>query len=531
LIYEFENFRLDADRRELRRGAELVTLEPQVFDVLECLIRNRERIVTKDDLIADVWDGRIVADSTLSSRITAVRHAIGDSGDQQRFIRTISRRGFRFVGTIRVDPAGLPEGAQPAMRPATSATGRPESGSLILPDKPSIAVLPFANFSGDPEQAYFADGMVDEIISALSQIPSLFVIARTSTFAYRDKAIDIRQVGRELGVRYILEGSVRRDGDRVRIMPQLIDALTGTHLWTERFEGSPERIFDLQDRLTESVVGAIAPNVQRAEIERARRKPTESLDAYDYFLRGVATFNLLTKESNVQAVPLFERAIELDPQYASACGMAAWCYVRRKAWRWMVDPPREITEALRLARKAVDLGPDDALALSTGGFALAYIGNDLEDGVTFIDRAIAISPNLASALVFSGWMRIYLGEHDTAIEHFLRSIRLSPLDPFIFSSQHAGIAFAHMLMGRHEEAASWARLAMRGQPKSFFTNVVSASTEGLCGRLGDARTAMERVRQLDPTLRIANLHGLEPLRRSGDLALWAEGMRQAGMPE
>jgi tetratricopeptide (TPR) repeat protein len=373
--------------------------------------------------------------------------------------------------------------------------------------------------------------MVDEIISALSRIPSLFVIARTSTFAYKDIAIDIRQVGRELGVRYILEGSVRKEGNRVRIMPQLIDALTGAHLWAERFEGSIESIFDLQDQLTESVVGAIAPKVQRAEVERARRKPTESLDAYDYFLRGVASFNLLTKEGNEQAIPLFKKAIDLDPQYASAYGMAAWCYVRRKGWRWIIEPARETAEALRLARRAVDLGHDDALALSTGGFTLAYIGDELEEGATFIDCAISISPNFASALVFSGWTRIYLGEHDTAIEHFLRSIRLSPLDPFIFSSQHAGIAFAHMLSGRHEEAASWARLALRKQPKYIFTNVVSAATEALCGRIENARTAMQCVRELDPTLRIANLHGLEPLRRPDDLTLWAEGMRRAGMPE
>ena len=224
---------------------------------------NRERVVSKDDLIAAVWKGRIVSESTLSSSITTVRKAVGDSSEAQRFIRTIPRKGFRFIGTIRQEPGN--NGAQ-------ASPSAPEQQTLPLPDKPSIAVLPFANFSGDPEQGYFADGIVDEIITALSRIPWLFVIARTSTFSYRDKVIDIRQIGRELGVRYVLEGSVRKESDRVRIMPQLIDAATGAHLWADRFEGSIERIFELQDQVTEKIVGAIGPKLQRAETERSPSK-------------------------------------------------------------------------------------------------------------------------------------------------------------------------------------------------------------------------------------------------------------------
>jgi TolB-like protein len=528
VIYDFEGHSLDIDRRELRSGEKLVAVEPQIFDLLTFLICNSDRVVSKDDLISGVWKGRIVSDSTLNSSINAVRQAVGDSGEAQRFIRTIPRKGFRFVGTVRQAAEGH------KLKLAPSATERSAQsqadGALLLPDKPSIAVLPFSNFSGDTDQAYFADGIVDEIITALSRIPWLFVIARTSTFSYRDKSIDIRQVGRELGVRYVLEGSVRKEADRVRIMPQLIDAATGAHLWAERFEGSIDRIFELQDQVTEQIVGAIGPKLQRAEIERIRHKRTENLDAYDYFLRGVASFHLLTKDAIEEAIGLFGKATEIDPNYASAFGMTALCYIRRKASRCMADKKKETSDALQSARRAVDLAADDAIALSTGGFALAYLGGELDDGAAFIDRALELSPNLASAMIFSGWVRILLGDQETAINHFTHSMRLSPLDPFIMSS-YSGIAFAHLLSGRSQEAALWAEKAFRIQPKYFFTNVVCASAEALCGRLKTAHQAMDRVREADPALRLSNLRDLEPLRRPEQLAIWAQGMRKAGLPD
>ena len=521
MIYNFENYALSLKRRELRLGPELVPLEPQNFDLLQYLIESRDRVASKDDLILNVWKGRIVSDATMSSSVAAVRQAIGDSGEAQRFIRTIPRKGFRFVGMVRQET----DASEPKLPSSAS-----EHSALPLPDKPSIAVLPFANFSGDTEQTYFADGIVDEIITALSRIPWLFVIARTSTFSYRDKVIDIRQVGRELGVRYVLEGSVRKEADRIRIMPQLIDASTGAHLWAERFEGSIERIFELQDKVTEKIVGAIAPKLQRVEIERTRHKPTENLDAYDYFLRGVARFNLLTKDANEEAIGIFGKAIQIDPNYASAYGMTASCYVNRKASRTMADEEKETSEALRLARKAVDLADDDAIALSTGGFALAYLGGDLENGVELIDRALEQSPNLASAMIYSGWVRTFLGDQETAIEHFMRSMRLSPLDPFIVSS-YAGVAFAHLLAGRPGEAASWAEKAFQKRPNFFFAIVVRAAAEALCGRSKSAHEAMTRVRERDPTLRVSNLKELEPLRRPEQLAIWMDGMRKAGLPE
>ena len=302
-------------------------------------------------------------------------------------------------------------------RPPPNGTVSRAGKALPLPSKPSIAVLPFENLSGDREQEYFADGMVEEIITALSRFRGLFVIARNSSFAYKGRAVDVKQVGRELGVRYVLEGSVRKAGSRVRISGQLIDTATGAHLWADRFDGALEDIFDLQDQVTASVVGAIAPKLEQAEIERSRRKPTESLDAYDYYLRGMAGLHLWTREGNKEALSHFYRAIELDPSFASAYGMAARCFTQRKASGWMTDRPQEVTETVRLARQARDLGREDAVALSGAGIALAYVAGEVDEGAKLIQRALVLNPNLAWAWYFSGWVKIYLGEPETAIEH------------------------------------------------------------------------------------------------------------------
>ena len=337
----FEDYVLDLDRRELTRGSKAIATGPQVFDLLVYLIQNREHVVSKDNLLDVVWGGRIVSESTLTSHINAVRKAIGDSGEEQRLVRTIARKGFRFIGEVREGDASDGFGS-PRTEPVTSdeTTAPPRA----LPDKPSIAVLAFQNLSGDPEQEYFADGVVEDIITALSRIRWLFVIARNSSFTYKGRAVDVKQIGRELGVRYVLEGSVRKAANRVRITGQLIDAAAGTHLWAERFEGSLDDIFELQDQVAASVVGAIAPQLERAEIERAKRKPTEHLGAYDYYLRGIADLQRGTREAIGEALPLFEKAIELDPDFASAYGAAAWCHFWRKVNGWEIDPGREAAE-------------------------------------------------------------------------------------------------------------------------------------------------------------------------------------------
>jgi adenylate cyclase len=409
-----------------------------------------------------------------------------------------------------------------------SAPSRPV---LALPDKPSIAVLPFQNISGDPEQEYFADGMVEEIITALSRFRQLFIIARNSSFAYKGKSPDIRQVGRELGVRYVLEGSVRKAANRLRITGQLVDASTGAHLWADRFDGSLEDVFELQDHVTASVVGAIAPKLEQAEIERAKRKPTESMAAYDYYLRGMPNLYQRTRESIDEALRMFYRAIELDPDFASAHGMATRCYCTRKASNWMTDREQEIAETARLARRAVALGRDDAAALANGGFSLAYVVGEFDDGAAFIDRALALNPNLAVGWLCSGAVRIWLGEPDLAIEHLARAMRLSPLDPLIAMMQ-SETAYAHFFAGRYNEAASWAGMALRDRPDNVNALRTAAASHALAGRLEQAQKALARLRQLDPVLRISNVrdsHG--PYQRPEDLTRIEEGLRKAGLPE
>jgi TolB-like protein len=415
------------------------------------------------------------------------------------------------------------------VRPGSTATiTRP---NLPLPDKPSIAVLPFQNMSGDPEQEYFADGIVEEIITALSRFKHLFVIARNSSFTYRGRAVDVKQVGRELGVRYILEGSVRKAGNHVRITGQLVDAMTGAHLWADRFDGALEDIFALQDRVTESVVGAIAPKVEQAEIERAKRKPTERLDAYDYYLRGISIVYGMTRETNEEALRLFTKAVELDPDFALAYARAAHCYTFRRVNRWMTDPRQEVAEAARLARRAVDLGKDEALALSLGGPVLAYVVGDLDDGAAFVDRALGLNPNLATAWAFDGWMKICFGEHNTAIEHVARAMRLSPLDPRLWEWQFF-TALAHFFEGRYDEAASWVEGTLREQPNHLGALRTATASNSLAGRLEKAQKLMARLCHLDPALRISNLADtMPPLRRSEDRNRWIEGLRKAGLPE
>jgi len=519
----FEEFVLDTDQRELRRGSTAVQIAPLAFDLLECLIRNRERVLTRDDLIASIWNGRVVSESALGTCVNAARSAISDTGDEQRLIRTLPRKGMRFVGAVR-------ETHKPEAPVAADTAAEQPRPALSLPDWPSIAVLPFTNLSGDPEQDYFADGMVEDIITALSRLRWLFVIARNSSFTYKGWAVDVKQVGRELGVRYVLEGSVRKFANRVRITGQLIDASTGAHIWADRFDGVIEDIFDFQDQVTASVVGAIAPEMEQAEIERASRKPTENLVAYDYYLQGMAKVYQATKHANGEALRLFYKAVELDANYASAYGMAAWCYAWRALNGWMEDRAKETTEAARLARQAVELGKKDAVALTMGGFALARVGGEVEDGAAFIDRALILNPNLAVGWLLSGRVNIYLGQPEVGIERARRAMRLSPLDPFA-SLAFTLIGAGHLYAGRYDEASAWAEKGLLEQPNSAAAARVAAASHALAGRLGQAHKAMARLRELEPTLRVSDLRQMIPLRRPEDLARFEEGLRKAGLPE
>ena len=524
--FVFGNYTLDSDRRELTRESETIALGPRVFDLLLYMLQHSERVVSKRELLHAIWAGRAVSESTMTSHINAVRNAIGDSGSEQRLIRTVARKGFRFVADVRmVDRLGR------------SAPGQVDSGSkgqpapvLTIPDRPSMAVLPILNLSPDLRQDFFADGVVEDIIAALSRMGWLLVAARSSSFTYKGRAVDVKQVGRELGVRYVLEGSIRKLADRMRITSQLIDATTGVHVWAERFEGSINDSFQLQDEIVASIVGAIVPQLERAEIERAHRKSTDNLDAYDYYMRGMRKFHQGTRDGIDQALPLFHKAIEIDPDYAAGYGMAAWCHVWRKINGWMTDRVQEIEQGASLAERAIELGKNDAIALTRGGHALGHFGSDLDRCIELLERALMLDPNLRTAWYLSGFQRIARGESNDAIGRFVKGMRLSPLDPEMPRIQ-TGMALAHLLAGSYDVASVWAGKALREMPNFALATGIVAASEALAGRMVEAERATRDLRELNPALRITSLGEWIQLRRPEDLRLFADGLRKSGLPE
>lgn len=441
---------------------------------------------------------------------------------------------FADLGAQQVKNIDEPVRAFSVVSERTAVVTVSENASvpLALPDKPSIAVLPFQNMSGDPEQDYFADGMVEEIITALSRFKALFVIARNSSFTYKGRAVDVKQVGRELGVRYVLEGSVRKSAARVRITGQLIDAATGAHLWADRIDGGLGDIFDLQDQVTESIVGAIAPAVEKAEIERAKRKPTESLDAYDHYLRGLASaYRLANRQACEEALRLFRKAIELDPNFASAYSFAAVSYTWAKTNGWSSITPNDIAEVKKLAQRAVELGKDDVIALAASGYAKAFVARDLEGGAALIDRALALNSNSADGWFWGGWMKNWLGESEAAISRFARALRLNPLGPFVIAVR-AGISHAHFFLGSYDEAVSWAATALQDNPDFQPALRMDAAGNAMAGRLEHASQSIARLRQLNPKIRVSNLKDfLGPYRRAEDLSRYEEALRRAGLPK
>ena len=406
--------------------------------------------------------------------------------------------------------------------------------TLKLPDKPSIAVLPFQNMSGDAEQEYFADGIVEDIITALSRFRQLFVIARNSSFVYKGRAADVKQVGRELGVRYVLEGSVRKVSNRIRITGQLVDAATGAHLWADRFDGALADVFDLQDQVTSSVVGAIAPKIEQAEIERAKSKPPESLEAYDHYLRGMADFYQLGSRERLQdALRHFLKANSLDPQFAPAFGRAAWCYVRFKAMGWMpmTNNPAEQQEIRRLCNRAIEIGYDDPIPLYLVGYVVAYVLCDREAGDFYIERSLALNENFALAWQASGFSKVWLGEHQTAIDRLTRSIRLSPSD-INLHLKYLGLSYAHFFLEHYDEAASWGERAYRLRPRFGPILRITAAAYAMSGDLEKARAYGARAIEADPVFStVSRTKDIAPIGRAQDLARFEKALRLAGLPE
>jgi adenylate cyclase len=405
-------------------------------------------------------------------------------------------------------------------------TGRP---ALALPDKPSIAVLPFQNMSGDPEQQYFTDGMVEEIITALSRVKSFFVIARNSSFTYKGKSLDVKQVARELGVRYVLEGSVRKAAGRVRITGQLIEAETGVHLWADRYDGGLDNVFELQDRVATSVVGAIAPKLQQAEIGRALRKRTADLSAYDLLLRALPNVWSDTPEGNAAAFDLLSQAIEIDWEYAYAYSLAAWCIARRKFQAWPGWSEELEQTSLRRAQKAISLDRDDPAVLWTSAEVIGPVTRDHEYMLELTERALKIDPNCAQAWGGKGYACDWLGRHDEGVEAFENAIRLSPLDPMSFLFFH-GIGDCHYFERRYERAVEWYSKALRERSSLPVSQRSLASTYARLGRLEEARGLVTQVMRATPDFTVSKWRQFTA-RRGADQAFCAEGYRLAGFPE
>jgi TolB-like protein len=526
LRYLFEEYAFDTNRRELHRGSDVVSVAPQVFDLLDYLIRNRERVVSKEDLINAIWKGRSVSDAALTTRLNVARSAIGDSGHAQRLIKTLPRKGFRFVGLVR-------EVQKLAGAAFGDSAVEPAKPTLTLPDKPSIAVLPFQNMSGDPEQDYFTDGMVDDIITALSRFQLMFVIARNTSFTYKGRAVDIKQVGRELGVRYVLEGSVRKAAGKIRITSQLLDATTGAHLWADRFEGEVSDVFALQDEVTLNVVSAIQPKLLQTEIDLAARRPS-NLSAYDLCLRALSHFRSLTQSGSAEALQLVSRALEIDPRYGFAATLAGGCHLLNYFQGWAVDPNSEIAEGVRLFRLALSIDDNNPEALSVLGRVTAFLSDDFDTAREMVDRAVALNPNAAMAWSHRGWTYQIAGQPEEAIRSFERAIRLSPFDPWRFSTL-TGMSFAFIGLGRFDEAVVAAKKAIRKNHNSSRVYLCLAAALAHLGREAETRETIARLLELEPNFRISDWieRTSDWIDHSGQRRsqLYIDGLRKAGLPE
>jgi adenylate cyclase len=519
LAIQFDDHRLDPARRELSRNGTSVKIEPRVFDLLLHLIENRHRVVSKEDIIAQVWSGRIVSDSALTRAINAARGAIGDDGKAQRLIQTRSRHGYRFVGSV-----SLQTGAEPSLG-FGGVAGSPHAPTFSLPDRPSIAVLPFHDMGNTSGQEYFADGLVEDIITALSRFKSLFVIARNSSFTYKGRAIDIRQVGRELGVRYVLEGSVRRAGDRMRINAQLIDAISGGHVWAEWYERPLGDVFAVQDEITASVAGLIEPALAEAEQQRALRKPPNRLDAWEAYQRGLWHFHRYEPEENQAALSFFRQAIALDPNFAPGHYGYALA-LQWDVWHFSDRPFEEVQGTPRQeALVAVSLDDRDAMAHAVLAHMLLW-GSEWEAAIAEARTAVALNPNSAFVISMLGCVLGFGGYRDEALDRLRQAMRASPHDPLTWLWAQ-WIATVQFTAKRFDAALESLHGVVRLRPGFAPALELMAACLAYLGRLDEARGILDRI----PAHFSGRLRRHEqrlPWMRPEDYATRLEGLRLAG---
>jgi TolB-like protein len=517
----FSDLRLDTDRRELRRGSDAIAVEPQVFDVLVHLVRNRDRVVSKDDLFASVWGGRIVSDSTLTSRINAARMAIGDSGAKQKLIRTIARKGFRFVGDVREPTAAVPAHADPA-----EENREPPRPTLPLPDRPAIAVLPFTNMTDDPAQDYFSDGISEDIITALSKLRWFFVIARNSSFIYKGKAVHLKQIADELGVGYVVEGSVRKAGGRVRITAQLNDAATGSHIWAERYDRDLADVFAVQDEITEAIVAAIEPQLYAAENFRARRKPPDSMDAWDLVMRALSHYWRVTRQDNVVAQALLEKATTIDPNYGQAYGVLATSHTFSAHMGWE-DMAAVAPIAERAAAAAILADSEDPWAHFALGCVYLF-ARRFDDSLAEFEWALRLNPNFSMAQGYYGLALAYCGRWEEAAAAAQRALRLSPRDPL--AAIYCGIASYAQFVGRnYDEAMRLAREGVRQRGDFVGAHRVLTAAAAMAGQNEVARAALQELRRVQPNISLDWIAKEMPIKQDAEREHYLEGFRRAGL--
>ena len=492
-----------------------------MFDLLVYLVQNRDRVVSKDDLIASVWGGRIVSDSTLTSRINAARKAVGDSGEEQKLIRTIARKGFRFVGDVRTANGGEPERSTP------DESHEPPRPALPLPDRPAIAVLPFTNMSGDPEQEYFSDGISEDIITALSKLRWFFVIARNSSFIYKGKAVHLKQVAEELGVGYVVEGSVRKGGDRVRITAQLNDVATGSHIWAERYDRDLADVFAVQDEITEAIVAAIEPQLYAAENFRARRKPPDSMDAWDLVMRALSHYWRVTRQDNVVAQALLEKAIAIDPNYGQALGVLATSHTFSAHMGW-ADMATAAPIAERAALAAIQADSEDPWAHFALGCVYLF-ARRFDDSLAEFELALRLNPNFSLAQGYYGLALSYCGRWEEAAAAAQRALAIEPARSAM-PAIYCGIAAYAQFVGRnYDEAMRLARDGIRHRGDFVGAHRVLTAAAGMAGETDIANAALRELRRAQPNISLAWIASQMPIKLDADREHYLEGFRRAGL--
>jgi len=523
--FHFSNHVLDVDLRELTRGGESVAVEPQVFDLLVHLIENRDHVVTKDDLIETVWDGRIVSESTLTSRINAARRAVGDSGKDQMMIRTLARKGFRFVGDVQPKAANGHEARRDAPR-TLDITDELLQPQFPVLDRTAIAVLPFANLSGDPEQEYFSEGISEDIITALSKLRWFYVIARNSSFIYRGKSVHHEQVGADLGVGYIVEGSVRKDGDHVRIAAQLVDVATGSHLWAERYDRNLADVFAVQDEITQAVVAAIEPQLYAAENFRIRRKAPESMDAWGLVMRALSHYWRVTRQDNVAARALLEKAIAVDPTYGQALSLLAACHTFSAHMGWE-DMSIAVPVAERAALAAIRADSEDAWAHYALASVYLFQGR-FDDCIAEFELALRLNPNFSPARGIYGVALSYRGRWEEGDRAAREALKFSPRDPF--TAIYCGVAaYCQYIGGNYAEAIRLSREALRQRSDFVGAHRVLTASLGMAGGADAAKAALQELRRTQPNISLAWLATGLPFEHEADKAHYLEGFRRAGL--